>query len=130
MQETCVTVTWMKLCLQMLRLTGDLKYAHQIEISAYNAFIGAICTPDEMDEDANFGVPLPVISYSPLRRDRRSEKTGGKKKITPEGAVYGCCVAIAAAAWAHNVKGIRDFMSSNCEYFCESVEELRNIIFE
>lgn len=99
MQETCVTVTWMKLCLQMLRLTGDVKYADQIELSAYNAFIGAICTPDEMDKDANFGIPLPVISYSPLRRDKRSEKTGGKKKITECGAVYGCCVAIAAAGF-------------------------------
>ena len=39
-------------------------------------------------------------------------------------------VDIAAAAWAHNVRGIREFMSKNCEYFCESVEELRKIIFD
>ena len=39
-------------------------------------------------------------------------------------------VAIAAAGWAHNVKGIRDFMTANCEYFLESVEDLRKIIFE
>ena len=38
-------------------------------------------------------------------------------------------VDIAAAAWAHNVKGIRNFMSANCEYFCENVEDLRKIIF-
>lgn len=38
-------------------------------------------------------------------------------------------VDIAAAGWAHNVKGIRDFMTQNCEYFCESVEELRAILF-
>ena len=38
-------------------------------------------------------------------------------------------VDIAAAAWAHNVKGIRDFMSANCEYFCENVEDLRKILF-
>ena len=37
-------------------------------------------------------------------------------------------VDIAAAGWAHNVKGIRDFMTANCEYFCESVEDLRKII--
>ena len=39
-------------------------------------------------------------------------------------------VDIAAAAWAHKVQGIRDFMSENCEYFCETIEDLRNIIFE
>ena len=39
-------------------------------------------------------------------------------------------VDIAAAAWAHNVKGIADFMSKNCEYFCRSVDELRRIIFD
>ena len=38
-------------------------------------------------------------------------------------------VDIAAAAWAHNVKGIAEFMEANCEYFCKSVEELRKIIF-
>lgn len=37
-------------------------------------------------------------------------------------------VDIAAAGWAHNVKGIRDFMTANCEYFCESVDDLRKII--
>ena len=39
-------------------------------------------------------------------------------------------VDIAAAGWAHNVKGIRDFMQENCEYFCESIEDLRKILFE
>ena len=39
-------------------------------------------------------------------------------------------VDIAAAAWAHKVQGISDFMSANCEYFCESIEDLRNIIFD
>ena len=37
-------------------------------------------------------------------------------------------VDIAAAGWAHNVKGIRDFMTANCEYFCETVDDLRKII--
>ena len=39
-------------------------------------------------------------------------------------------VDIAAAGWAHNVKGIRDFMQANCEYFCDSIEDLRKILFE
>lgn len=38
-------------------------------------------------------------------------------------------VDIAAAGWAHNVKGIVDFMKENCEYYCKSVEELRQILF-
>lgn len=41
--ETCVTVTWMKLCYQLLRLTGDPLWADQLEISLYNALLGAMC---------------------------------------------------------------------------------------
>lgn len=41
MMETCVTVTWMKFCYQLLRLTGDSELADQIEISLYNALAGA-----------------------------------------------------------------------------------------
>lgn len=40
--ETCVTVTWMKLCLQMLRLTGDSRWADELEYSLYNALLGAM----------------------------------------------------------------------------------------
>ncbi len=39
--ETCVTATWIKLCTQLLRLTGDPKYADYIETAYYNALIGA-----------------------------------------------------------------------------------------
>jgi len=40
--ETCVTATWMKFCYQLLRLTGDPKWADQLEISLYNALAGAM----------------------------------------------------------------------------------------
>lgn len=40
--ETCVTVTWMKLCYQLLQLTGDPVWADQMEISLYNALMGAM----------------------------------------------------------------------------------------
>jgi len=40
--ETCVTVTWMQLCYQMLCLTGQPRFADEIEISAYNALLGAM----------------------------------------------------------------------------------------
>lgn len=43
--ETCVTITWMKLCQQLLRLTGDPLWADELEISLYNALLGAM-TPD------------------------------------------------------------------------------------
>lgn len=40
--ETCVTVTWMQLCYQMLCLTGQPRFADEIEISVYNALLGAM----------------------------------------------------------------------------------------
>lgn len=43
--ETCVTVTWMKLCDQLLRLTGDPLWADELELSLYNSLLGAM-TPD------------------------------------------------------------------------------------
>ncbi len=39
--ETCVTVTWEQLNLQLLRLTGESKYADQLERSVYNHLLGA-----------------------------------------------------------------------------------------
>lgn len=41
-QETCVTATWIKLSQQLLRLTGDVKYADAIEQSYYNALLGSM----------------------------------------------------------------------------------------
>jgi DUF1680 family protein len=41
-QETCATVTWMKLCSQLLRLTGDSVWADEMELSLYNAMVGAM----------------------------------------------------------------------------------------
>jgi len=43
--ETCVTTTWMGLCHQLLRLTGDPLWADELEVSLYNALAGAM-TPD------------------------------------------------------------------------------------
>ena len=42
MMETCVTVYWMRLCHQLLRLTGDVKYMDALEVSLYNPILGAI----------------------------------------------------------------------------------------
>jgi len=41
-QETCVTVTWIKLSEQLLRLTGEAKYADEVERAYYNALLGSM----------------------------------------------------------------------------------------
>ena len=41
-QETCVTVTWMRLCQKMLAATADPFWADQIERSFYNAYLASI----------------------------------------------------------------------------------------
>jgi uncharacterized protein len=40
--ETCVTFTWVKLCYNLLRLTGNPVYADQIERSVYNALLASM----------------------------------------------------------------------------------------
>ncbi|MDN3549993.1 beta-L-arabinofuranosidase domain-containing protein [Mucilaginibacter aquaedulcis] len=40
--ESCVTMTWIKLCKNLLTLTGNPKYMDAIEISMYNAMMGAM----------------------------------------------------------------------------------------
>ena len=91
MQETCVTVTWMKLCNQLLMLTGEAKYADYMEQSFYNALYGAINNEKVQTKD-NF----LFDSYSPLTLGVRGRATGGYKKISDD-RYYGCCVAIGAA---------------------------------
>lgn len=39
--ETCSTMQWIQLNKQLLHLTGDAKYAQEIERAAYNALLGA-----------------------------------------------------------------------------------------
>ena len=46
--ETCVTVTWIQLNLQLLRLTGEAKYGDEIEKSLYN-HLAAAQHPDGRD---------------------------------------------------------------------------------
>lgn len=43
--ETCVTVTWLGLCRDLLKLTGDTLLADEMERSFYNALLGSM-TPD------------------------------------------------------------------------------------
>ena len=91
LQETCVTVTWMKFCYQLLSITGNPIFADEIEKSAYNALIGSINF--EMDM-RNGG--LPFDSYSPLLFNTRLRGVGGKK-VMADGTYYGCCACIGSA---------------------------------
>ncbi len=95
MQETCVTVTWMKLCYQMLCLTGDASFADEIERSAFNALYGAVNT-----EGCTTNLGLPFDSYSPLLAQIRGRKVGGLQYMENRTAYYGCCACIGAAGTA------------------------------
>jgi len=94
MQETCVTVTWMKLCNQLLMLTGEAKYADRIERSFYNALYGAV-----NNERITVNGGYLFDSYSPLLAGVRGKLLGGNRDISPTRR-YGCCVAIGAAGTA------------------------------
>ena len=107
-QETCVTVTWMKLCSRLWELTKDTAFLDCMEHSFYNAYVGAvniewnIC--DYAHEKWIVKKNLPKIvdtylmfdSYSPLIPKRRGIKIGGNQLF--ENLTYhGCCECIGAA---------------------------------
>ena len=102
MQETCVTVTWMRVLARLLQLTGNVAYADRIEKSAYNALYGSINTENQQSfsiEDKVFFDPVIFDSYSPLYNNRRGLATGGFKKFRT-GGFYGCCACIGSAGTA------------------------------
>lgn len=98
-QETCVTVTWMKLASALLELSGDSAYADCIEQSFYNSYMGAMNTQrvPRLHEKIDV-VPqiLPFDSYSPLVADTRGRRVGGFN-IFDDNTFYGCCACIGAA---------------------------------
>ena len=99
MQETCVTVTWMRLQERLLRLTGDAKYAEGIERSALNALYGSLNIYGNQQycaEEKDYVEGVPFDSYSPLVYQPRGIGIGGYKKFK-EGGYYGCCACIGAA---------------------------------
>ena len=103
MQETCVTVTWMKFCWQLLSLTGDPIFADQFEQALYNAYLGSVNTEKIVDYDLikrTFpdAVPaaLPFDSYSSLLPNTRGRGIGGLQ-LMPDKHYYGCCACIGSA---------------------------------
>ena len=102
MQETCVTVTWMKFCMQMLALTGDPQYADCFETALYNAYLGAVNTEEKVDTTVLKSHPdailrvLPFDSYASLLPNTRGRGIGGLQKMADK-HYYGCCVCIGSA---------------------------------
>lgn len=108
LQETCVTVTWMKLCSKLLAETKDPRYADCMEHSFYNAYLGTVNTEKNISPfirekymkmyniENVTDTLLPVDSYSPLLSDRRGRCVGGTQ-ILPDRSYYGCCACISAA---------------------------------
>ncbi|MBQ3869642.1 MAG: GNAT family N-acetyltransferase [Clostridia bacterium] len=77
--ETCVTVTWMKLCLQLLRLEGCSDYADSIEVSAINALCAAL-RPDGL-----------FYEYFPKFNGKRNPKVNFSYNVG--GFDLSCCTA-------------------------------------
>ena len=102
MQETCVSVTWMRLCAKLLLLTGDSRYYGFIERTGYNALYGAVNVyglPQYDRSKKEYLPALPFDSYSPLTDSRRGVGVGGLKRFS-FGGFYGCCACIASAGIA------------------------------
>ena len=98
-QETCVTVTWIKFASALLELSGDVSFADAIEQSYYNAYVGSFNThrvPFLNHKEKNVPQVLPFDSYSPLTADRRGRQVGGYG-LFRDGTFYGCCACIGAA---------------------------------
>src|SRR5205823_10146459 len=91
MGEGCVTVTWMQLNLSLLRLTGDAKYATELERSIYNHLLGA--------QESSSG---DIAYYTPLMGNK------------PFGHKINCCLSseprgislIPLAVWGKRAGGV------------------------
>lgn len=102
MQETCVTVTWMRISLRMYLETGDEKFIDRIEKSGLNALYGSL----NKKHNAIYNLLLKKYvsgmvfdSYSPLYMNTRGRGTGGYMEFL-RGGSCGCCEAIGACGVA------------------------------
>ncbi len=105
-QETCVTVTWIRLLSRLYFNTGDVKYVDRIERSALNALWGSLNTEGNTHYISwlHGVIPaLPFDSYSPLVYGKRGQMVGGLQPLGADcnyDSSYGCCVCISAAGIA------------------------------
>ena len=102
MQETCVTVTLMRLSLRLYFLSGDTKYMDVIERSGFNALYGSVNTSHEDIYNLfmkKYVSGMTFDSYSPLYMNSRWRGTGGYLEFN-DGDSCGCCDAIGACGVA------------------------------
>lgn len=101
MQETCVTVTWMRILTRLYLLTEDPEYLDPFEISLYNALYGSV-NSHKMKQLNLFSKKLidgiTFESYSPLCFNSRGRGVGGYLEVG--GGHCGCCDAIGACGIA------------------------------
>ena len=99
MQETCVVVTWMRMCAKLFLDTGDIKYYERFIKAGLNCFYGSLNYESQKGYEyyqKREIKPLPFDSYSPLLFNRRGLSTGGLN-FFKDGTSYGCCACIGAA---------------------------------
>ncbi len=102
MQETCVTVTWMRISLRMYLETGERKYIDRIEKSGLNALYGGLNTKHNAILNLftkKYISGMTFDSYSPLYINSRGRGTGGYMEFS-RGGSCGCCEAIGACGVA------------------------------
>jgi len=63
-QEMCVTTTWMQLCWQLFRLTGEEKYAAALEQIMFNEMLGA-----QKPDGSGYAYFTPLEGQKPFRPD-------------------------------------------------------------
>ena len=99
-QETCVTVTWMRLLARLYSLTGNTEYIDRAEIAALNGLYGSINVHKlEGHTKGQTTGRFAFDSYSPLYNGCRDVGTGGLKELR-EGGNYGCCASIGSVGVA------------------------------
>lgn len=102
--ETCVTVSFMSLLMDLLSLTGDASYAQMLETICFNALPGSVNDQNQTMELAEgriwhgdtYDTPphesYLFDSYTPLVNGRRATLIGGYQRMQDDRS-YGCCAA-------------------------------------
>lgn len=102
--ETCVTISFMGLCNDLLKCTKDPHYASLLETMAFNCLYGAVNDDNQTMKLAEgrvwrvdgYDVPehetFYFDSYTPLTNDRRAQVIGGYMRLQNNRS-YGCCLA-------------------------------------
>ena len=102
MQETCVTVTLIRLLARVYKTTGDKRLTDTIRLAALNALSGALNIngfEQYSNEKKEYLPGLTFDSYSPLCDSQRGLGIGGFK-VFADGSYFGCCACIASAGFA------------------------------